>query len=124
MFFWLIAMLLAVAPAAADEKTTADDGSTALSQVVEKSAVPETVELLDGADSAEGAVTVFVAASKAADDQAALLMVDPPIRRLLIPEIAIEKFAMDSVLIERAIFGEEKNAVSPYIVPFGVLEDL
>ena len=111
MLFWLIAMLLAVAPAAADEQTTADDGSAASSPVAHELALPETVELRDGADSAEGAVTVFVAASKAADDQAALLMVDPPIRRLLLPEIAIEKFAMDSVLIEHALFGEEKNAV-------------
>ncbi len=111
MFFWLIAMLLAVAPAAADEKTTANDGSAASSPVADKSALPETVELRDGADSAEGALTAFVAASKAADDEAALLMVDPPIRRLLLPEIAIEKFAMDSVLIEHALFGEEKNAV-------------
>jgi hypothetical protein len=111
MFFWLIAMLLAVAPSEADEKTTADDGSAASSPVADKPALPETVELRDGADSAEGALTAFVAASKAADDQAALLMVDPPIRRLLLPEIAIEKFAMDSVLIEHALFGEEKNAV-------------
>ena len=111
MFFWLTAMLLAVAPVAADEKTRADDSSTASSPAADKPVVPETVELLDGADSAEGALTAFLAASKAADDQAALLMVDPPIRRLLIPEIAIEKFAMDSVLIEHALFGEEKNAV-------------
>ena len=110
MFFWLTVMLLAVAQAAADEKPPADDGSTASSPAADKPVAPETVELLDGADSAEGALTAFVAASKAADDQAALLMVDPPIRRLLLPEIAIEKFAMDSVLIEHALFGEEKNA--------------
>lgn len=111
MFFWLTTMLLAIAPVAADEKTRTDDGSTASSPTADKPAVPKTVELLDGAYSAEGALTAFVAASKAADDQAALLMVDPPIRRLLIPEIAIEKFGMDSVLIEHALFGEEKNAV-------------
>ena len=111
MFFWLIAVLLAAAPVAADETTKADEGSAASEPAADKPALPETVDLLDGADSAEGALTAFVAASKAADDVAALLMVDPPIRKLLIPEIAIEKFAMDSVLIEHALFGEEKNAV-------------
>ena len=111
MFFWLIAMLLAIAPAAADEQTRADDGRAASSPAANKPAVPETVDLLDGADSAEGALTAFVAASKAADDQAALLMVDPPIRRLLLPEIAIERLSMDSTLTEYAIFGEDKNEV-------------
>ena len=111
MFFWLTVMLLAVSPVAADEKTKADDGSTASSPAAENSAVPETVELLDGADSAEDALTAFVAASRAADDQAALLMVDPPIRKILIPEIAVERLAMDSVLTEYALFGENKNDI-------------
>lgn len=111
MYFWLIAMLLAAAPAAADEKKKADDGNAASTPAVDKPAVPETVELLDGADSAEDALTAFVAASKAADDQAALLMVDPPIRKILIPEIAVERLAMDSVLTEYALFGENKNEI-------------
>ena len=56
MFFFLIAMLLAVVSAAADETTKADDGSAASSPAADKPAVPETVDLLDGADSAEGAL--------------------------------------------------------------------
>lgn len=107
--FWLITLLLAAAPMAADEKKTAAEGRADVSPAVDKPDAPEVVELLDGADSAESALAAFVAASKAADDQAALLMVDPPIRRLLIPEIAIEKFAMDSTLTEYAIFGEDKK---------------
>jgi len=111
MFFWLTAMLLAVSTVAAEEDTRPDNSSTASSPAAVKRAVPETVELLDGADSAEDALTAFVAASKAADDQAALLMVDPPIRRLLYPEIVIEKTTMDSTVMELAMFGEDKNAI-------------
>ena len=43
------------------------------------------------------------------------MMVDPPIRKLLLPEIAIEKFAMDSTLTEYAMFGEDKNELFGHV---------
>ena len=47
--------------------------------------------------------------------QVAALMVEPPIRKLLLPEIAIEKFAMDSTLTEYAMFGEDKNELFGHV---------
>ncbi|PHQ34289.1 hypothetical protein CEE69_16020 [Rhodopirellula bahusiensis] len=67
------------------------------------------VELLDGADSAEAALKAMVAASNAGDDQAAMLLVDPAIRPLLLPSIAIERYAIDSYFLETRAFGEDKK---------------
>lgn len=83
----------------------------------------EVVDLIDGADSAEAAIATFVAASRVADDTAALLMIDPPIRRLLIPDIALERVAVDSVFLEHAMFGEDKNDFGGILFHFS-LRDL
>ncbi|WP_339886607.1 hypothetical protein [Rhodopirellula europaea] len=75
----------------------------------EPTAPADVVELLDGADSAEAALKAMIAASNAGDDQAAMLLVDPAIRPLLLPGIAIERYAIDSFLLKTGSFGEDEN---------------
>lgn len=50
----------------------------------------------------------MVAASNAGDEEAALMLVDPAIRPLMVPDITIERIAIDSVLLEHACFGKPK----------------
>lgn len=45
-------------------------------------------------------------------------MVDPPIQKLLIPEIVIERSAIDSMIIDQAFFGEDKQRVSGILFHF------
>ncbi|TWT74118.1 hypothetical protein [Allorhodopirellula solitaria] len=81
------------------------------------------VELRSGADSAEAALDAMVAASNTGDDQAAMLMIDPAIRPLLRPNIAIERFAIDSYLFEIGMFGEPDGNVGGILFWF-TLRDL
>ncbi|MCR9206720.1 MAG: hypothetical protein NXI28_00720 [bacterium] len=75
----------------------------------EPSAPSDVVELLDGAESAEAALNAMIAASNAGDDQAAMLLVDPAIRPLLLPSIAIERYAIDSLFFKTGAFGEDNE---------------
>jgi ribosomal protein L17 len=75
----------------------------------EPTAPADVVELLEGADSAEAALKAMVAASNAGDDQAAMLLVDPAIRPLLLPSIAIERYAIDSLFFKTGAFGEDNE---------------
>ena len=72
---------------------------------------PVVVDLQDGAASPDAALAAYVAASDAGDDEAALLMVDPPTRRLFALEMAMERYAIHSTILERAIFGERQFEV-------------
>lgn len=65
------------------------------------------IDLQDGASTAEEALQFYLKASQAFDHEAALQMVDPPIRNLLIPEIAMERYAFDGMFIEHALFGHD-----------------
>lgn len=67
---------------------------------------PKLAELVDGAASARAALEAYVVAANAGDAEAALLMIDPPIRRLMIPEMTIEKFAIESEVFTRGLFGD------------------
>lgn len=84
---------------------------TAKAQPEDNTALPVIADLLDGAQSAEAALAAYVSASNAGDAEAALLMVDPPIRRLLMLEMAIERFAIRSSILERGLFGKREFEV-------------
>lgn len=80
--------------------------------------LPIVVERLDGAPNAEAALNAMVAASNAGDHDAAFLLVDPEIRPLLIRNIAIERFAIESAILERAFFGERDFEVGGMLFVF------
>lgn len=65
------------------------------------------IDLQDGASTAEEALQFYLKASQAFDHEAALQMVDPPIRNLLIPEMAMERCSFDGVLLEHTLFGPD-----------------
>jgi len=65
------------------------------------------IDLQDGASTAEEALQLYLKASQSFDHEAALQMVDPPIRNLLIPEIAMERYSFDEILLEHALFGPD-----------------
>ena len=69
----LMALLCTVAPLMADDSAKPPAVPGKVSQPADDSEIAKTVDLLDGADSAEDAVKAFVAASAAADDEAVCL---------------------------------------------------
>lgn len=83
----------------------------------------EPVPLLDGAPTARAALDAMVAASSAGDEEAALMLVDPAIRPLMVPDITIERIAIDSILLERACFGERQPEIGGMLFWF-TLRDL
>ncbi|MCR9200186.1 MAG: hypothetical protein NXI04_16245 [Planctomycetaceae bacterium] len=83
----------------------------------------EPVPLLDGAPTARAALDAMVAASSAGDEEAALMLVDPAIRPLMMPDIAIERVAIDSILLEHACFGEPEFSLGGILFWF-TLRDL
>lgn len=90
------------------QKSSRSDADVASKQHDEPPAAVGLVQLLDGAASARDALNAMVAASNAADAEAALLLVDPAIRPLLRPDIALETFAMDATVLQRAMFEEPR----------------
>ena len=98
------------------ESGLSDDEAPIDQQEVENAGTAESfelVELRDGAGSSLEAIKAFAEASRAVDDTAALMLVDPLIRPLLIPEIAIEEFAITRATMELALFGSDDSQ------PFG-----
>ncbi|MEZ6055277.1 MAG: hypothetical protein R3C01_01105 [Planctomycetaceae bacterium] len=67
--------------------------------------------LQDGTETAEEALHAFVTASRMGDVDASLLLIDPPIRKLLIPEIAIDAYLSDSLLAKLIELKNEKNKI-------------
>jgi len=76
------------------------------------------VDLQDGASNAEEALQFYLKTSQAYDHEAALLMVDPPIRNLLIPEMAMERYALDGMFVERALFGHDPKSIEGMFILF------
>lgn len=111
-----LGMTVAATTVSADEQKTgqqeqsapATTPDTAKAPAEAAASLPVPVDLQDGAASSQAALTAYVAASSVGDEEAALLMVDPPIRHLLIPEMAIERHAFQSTIIERAMFGKRE----------------
>lgn len=102
------------APLSPIEQVQHDDPPLPLSGVV---------ELLDGASSAKSALNAMVSASNAGDDQAVMLLIDPAIRPILRPNVAVERFAVDSSILERGLFGEKQFNVGGMLFWF-TLRDL
>ncbi len=83
------------------------------------------IELKDGAESPKEALLAFVAASQAADDEAALLMIDPQIRTLLRPEMEVEDVILELRKVELFYAGDRPEklfgalrVLSPIVIAY------
>jgi hypothetical protein len=79
---------------------------------------PLVVDLHEGADTAREALDLFVRASQADDHAAALCLVDPPIRKILIPEIIVETAIVDVQILQRAIGGDDPSGIGAIAIAF------